>query len=315
MDSPEITRYQKEIEVLTQKVSSLSLENANYKHKIKELQETIEQSKNFSMKETKQELCDNHVHQNNTLSSSENSSHSASDSTLNSNYENQVIKQPLLEWNKMNEKIWRVLAQILYYRNDLSNIIKPFFENLHNQNINDENYISVLKTFSKDQLEVLYQNGIITEENFNSLGFITKNQLSTFSVNEDNNTNVEAIISGDKINELQELIQEKDIKTFNTITKSFLEVEKMKITLIQYCIMKKAIECFKYLLVNGFDDPNKTMEEENPYPEGTINYKNWKTQHQYEWDSMATAIYFGNKEIMKILEEKGIKKGKKNSTH
>ena len=29
---------------------------------------------------------------------------------------------------------------------------------------------------------------------------------------------------------------------------------------------------------------------------------------------MATAIYFGNKEIIKILEEKGIEKGK-NSTH
>ena len=29
--------------------------------------------------------------------------------------------------------------------------------------------------------------------------------------------------------------------------------------------MKNAIECFKYLLVNGFDDPNKTMDEQNPY--------------------------------------------------
>ena len=32
---------------------------------------------------------------------------------------------------------------------------------------------------------------------------------------------------------------------------------------------------------------------------------------RYEWDCMATAIYFGNKEIIKILEEKGIEKGKK----
>ena len=58
------------------------------------------------------------------------------------------------------------------------------------------------------------------------------------------------------------LLQEKDIKTVNTITKSFLEVQKMQIPLIQYCIMKKAIECFKYLLVNGYDDPNKTIEEQ-----------------------------------------------------
>ena len=36
----------------------------------------------------------------------------------------------------------------------------------------------------------------------------------------------------------------------------------MKSPLIQYCVMKNAIECFKYLLVNGFGDPNKTMEEQ-----------------------------------------------------
>ena len=30
---------------------------------------------------------------------------------------------------KMIVKIWRGLAQILYYRNDLIEIIKPFFEN------------------------------------------------------------------------------------------------------------------------------------------------------------------------------------------
>ena len=61
---------------------------------------------------------------------------------------------------------------------------------------------------------------------------------------------VEDIISGEK------LLEERDIKPFNTIRKPFLEVEEMKIPLIQYCIMKKAIKCFKFLLVNGFDDPN-----------------------------------------------------------
>ena len=35
---------------------------------------------------------------------------------------------------------------------------------------------------------------------------------------------------------------------------------------------------------------------------------------RYEWDCMATAIYFGKKEIIKILEDKGIEKGK-NPTH
>ena len=65
-------------------------------------------------------------------------------------------------------------------------------------------------------------------------------QLAIFPINEINKPkmNIEAIISGDKIKELQELIQEKDIKTFTTITKSFMEVEKMKIPLIEYCIIK-----------------------------------------------------------------------------
>ena len=56
--------------------------------------------------------------------------------------------------------------------------------------------------------------------------------------------------------------------------------------------MKKAIECFKYLLVNGYDDPNKIMEELNPeyfYDKNTYERIYIK---RYEWDCMATAIYF-----------------------
>ena len=64
-------------------------------------------------------------------------------------------------------KIWRVLTQILFYRNDSIEVIKPFFENLKNETINDEKYIPLLKTFSKDQLEFLYQNRIISEAKFN----------------------------------------------------------------------------------------------------------------------------------------------------
>ena len=121
---------------------------------------------------------------------------------------------------------------------------------------------------------------------------------------------MEEIISGDKINELEELIFEKDIKTFKTIIKSFNEVDKMKIPLIQYCIMKKAIKCFKYLLINGFDDPNKFMEEQNPYSRDYWKNWYWKNHHRYEWDCMATAIYLGTNNIVKILEDKGIEKGK-----
>ena len=63
-------------------------------------------------------------------------------------------------------KIWRELAQILFYRNDLIETIRPFLEHLNNESINNEKYIPLLKTFSKDRLKALYQNGIITEEKF-----------------------------------------------------------------------------------------------------------------------------------------------------
>ena len=50
---------------------------------------------------------------------------------------------------KMKVKIWMVLAQILFYRNDLIEIIKPFFENLKNENINDEKSIVINSIFKK----------------------------------------------------------------------------------------------------------------------------------------------------------------------
>ena len=202
----------------------------------------------------------------------------------------------------MNEKIWRTLAHILYNRNDLVDIIKPFFENLKKENINDKKYYPFLKTFSEYHLGVLCQNEIITGKTFKSLIPNSKeqrefqNQSFSKPVHDDPHYAIEEIISGDKVKELQEMILKKEIKTFNTIRKSFKEVEEMRIPLIQYCIMKNAIECFKFLLVNGYDDPNKTMEEH--------------MIDRYKWDCMATAIYFGNKEIMKILEDKGIEKGK-----
>ena len=69
----------------------------------------------------------------------------------------------------MELKIWRVFIQILYDRNETAKVLKPFFQQLRNQNIDDDKYISFLKTFSKSQLQVLSQNGIISEEKFNSI--------------------------------------------------------------------------------------------------------------------------------------------------
>ena len=96
---------------------------------------------------------------------------------------------------------------------------KTVFENLKNENINDEKYFPFLKTFSKYQLKALYENEIISEEKFNLLIPKTQkenqNQSSTEETNSTvnkTNTEIEEIISGDKIKELEKLLQEKDIK-------------------------------------------------------------------------------------------------------
>ena len=60
---------------------------------------------------------------------------------------------------------------------------------------------------------------------------------------------------------------------------------------------EKTIKCFKYLLVNGFDDPNKTMEELN-LDHFFDSYLHTIEIKRYEWNCMAPAIYFGNKEII-----------------
>ena len=212
----------------------------------------------------------------------------------------------------MEQKIWSFLSQILYERNDLVEVIKPFMEDLNKNNIDDEKYFFLLKTFPLQILEVLSQYEIIHAQ---KIKLINKSSpQSTWFIGYKSKDNIkeriEKIIEGDNVKELNELIQEMDLKAFNTIKKPFKKVQLMGIPLIQYCIMKKAIACFKFLLVNGFDDPNKIMEEQDEKNgRGT-----WINQHRYEWDCMATAIYLGNKEIIKILEDKEILKGS-NSAH
>ena len=77
--------------------------------------------------------------------------------------------------------------------------------------------------------------------------------------------------------------------------------------------MKNALKCFKYLLVNGYDDPNRVMLKDKrrfkPSHRKVIKSSHLKRIAKiqgYEWDCMATAIFFGNQEIMKILENRRI---------
>ena len=62
---------------------------------------------------------------------------------------------------------------------------------------------------------------------------------------------IKKIIEGDKFEELQKIINEKGIKAISPITKSFNEVEKMKIPIMIECLIEKVTKCFKYLLIKG----------------------------------------------------------------
>ena len=178
-----------------------------------------------------------------------------------------------------------------------------------------------LKSLSMFQLEVLHKYEIIDEEIYSniivkqtiSLKFISLEQMQTVSTRKSSESSnneekiVKDIIEGDKIEELQKLIREKGIKAISPITKSFSE--KIKIPIIIECIIKKATKCFKFLLINGIEDPTITIQEQNPYPINDCFYKYWEREHQYKWDCMAVAIYYGEVEIATILEERGIEKG------
>ena len=75
----------------------------------------------------------------------------------------------------MEQRIRRHLIQILSYRTDLLDNIKPFLENLKNNNtnetfrINEEQFIPFINSFPKFQLETLHNHGVINEEKYTSL--------------------------------------------------------------------------------------------------------------------------------------------------
>ena len=72
-----------------------------------------------------------------------------------------------------------------------------------------------------------------------------------------------------------ELLQQEFENDKNIILHdSFFEVEKMKIPILHYCVMKKAMKCFKFLILNGADPTVKLSQIQS-----TIQPK----QH-YEWD-------------------------------
>ena len=165
---------------------------------------------------------------------------------------------------------------MLSYRNDLVDTIKPFFQNLNNNNntnknnienfnINEEKHMKFLRLLPSSQLELLYKFDIIDEKKY--IDLISEKKLSTQrNVSATLNTTeniINKIIEDDKLEEMQRLIREKGIKSICPIKKSFNEVKEMKISIIIECIIQKATKCFKYLLhyaaLNNLNEMNKLL--------------------------------------------------------
>ena len=185
-------------------------------------------------------------------------------------------------------------------------------ENLNNKNINDEKYIPFLQFFNNIDIHNLIRLEIIKKDIYYHIIRTNPimqeiNQPTHYYFN-DEETIIDEIISKDDLNNLQRIIREKGINETKSIVTLFI-YHKMEIPIIQYCIIKNAIQCFKYLLINGFD-PKQIMDDQDPEINCSWGPRSKNQKFKiYEWDCMATAIFFGQIEMIKILEENGIEKG------
>ena len=181
----------------------------------------------------------------------------------------------------MKKEIERTLIKMVFFRRDLMKLIKPFLPS----NISIKNIPPFCR---KNQFITFLQQSDINvekeeEENKNK---------------EDHQIYIKQIIEEDKV----ELLQKETEKENNMniiIEDSFLELENMEIPILHYCIMKKAIKCFKFLILNGAN-PSLTLQYQLTIDE--------YDEYKYEWDCMAVGAYFGEIEMMRILEERGINK-------
>ena len=202
----------------------------------------------------------------------------------------------------MEYKIYRMLIHIISYRKDLVSVITPFLNGLNQKSATDEQFQRFLKTLSRYSFEVLKTYGNIENE---KIVTINKSRSLMFTVPSDENIEeiIDEIIEGDNLEDLQIFLQYNNFEVISSTIKPFNEVERLKIPLLQYCLMKKAFRCFKFLLMTGLDNPRRTCEEQNPNSEN--HFFCWKSYHRYEFDCIATAIFLGETGIAKTLEEKG----------
>ena len=119
--------------------------------------------------------------------------------------------------------------------------MKKLYNKSKNQiyDLNDEKYVSFLETLPMHYIEVLHNNGIIDIYKLNlkyCLMIHNREEFLESSNNQDQR--IEEIIKNDNMEELQRLIADNGKDSINSITKSFNEVKKMKIPIMNYCIIE-----------------------------------------------------------------------------
>ena len=195
----------------------------------------------------------------------------------------------LVSTREMKVRIEQNFLKSVFFRPDLITTIKVFLPNIIP--IKNIPYLCQKKAF----FNYLAKNSIKIESNEEK----EQTEQDGEAEEEEDKTELEMHLKRIVEEDHLELFQKETENNMNIILKdSFFEIENMKIPILHYCIIKKAIKCFKFLILNGAD-PFQTLSYEDVFGEEGDKYK---------WDCMTIAICFGEWEIMKILEERGINK-------
>ena len=115
---------------------------------------------------------------------------------------------------------------------------------------------------------------------------------------------IEDIINNDNLEQLRTLIASKDNFDFNGhIKKDNLLYLYSSIPLLSYCIEKKAIKCFKYLLLNGADPLQKTHVSIVHYSAFLGCCEVSEDEFDEIWDAFGFAGAIGNIQYIKTLQD------------
>ena len=113
---------------------------------------------------------------------------------------------------------------------------------------------------------------------------------------------IEEIINNDDLEKLR-LLDSKSNFNFNShIKKENLLYLYSSIPLLSYCIEKKAIKCFKYLLINGADPLQKTHVPIVHYNAQYANCEVNEDEFDEIWDAFGFAVAIGDIQYIKILQ-------------